>query len=64
MDGRLAGNVNCMKCAHYYVTWDPKHPRGCRAYGFKSRQLPSTVVQASSGSVCMQYTPKDKRASQ
>jgi hypothetical protein len=54
--------VNCMKCAHFYVTWDPRHPRGCRAYQFKSVQLPSVVVRASSGCECMQFTPKDGRA--
>lgn len=52
--------INCMKCAHYYVTWEPQHPRGCRAYGFKSRQMPSVVVKASSGSACLQFTPKQR----
>lgn len=50
--------VNCLKCKHFYVTWDPKFPRGCRAYQFKTRQLPSSVVRSSSGSECMQYVPK------
>lgn len=50
--------VNCFQCRHFYVTWEPKHPRGCRAYGFKTRELPSAVVLRSSGMECMQFEQK------
>lgn len=50
--------VNCFQCCHFYVTWDPKHPRGCKAYGFKTRELPSAVVMRSSGMECMKFEPK------
>jgi len=57
--GKQAGErINCMKCRHFYVTWDPQFPRGCRAYEFKSRQIPSVVVLSSSGTGCMKFTPK------
>jgi hypothetical protein len=36
--------VNCYQCKHFYVTWDPKFPRGCRAFAFKSASLPFVVV--------------------
>jgi hypothetical protein len=52
--------VNCMKCAHYYVTWDPNRPRGCRYFGFKSKELPSVIVRRSSGEDCKVYRPKGK----
>lgn len=54
-------NVNCIKCKHYYVTWQPKAPNGCRAYGFKSKQMPSIVVKANSGMDCNMYEEKKKK---
>ncbi|MDA1264409.1 MAG: uracil-DNA glycosylase [Planctomycetota bacterium] len=43
---------NCATCRHYYVTWEPKHPKGCRAYGFKSPGPPCMVVFQTSGQPC------------
>ncbi|HPG27412.1 MAG: hypothetical protein H6748_03010 [Spirochaetaceae bacterium] len=43
---------DCLHCEHYFVTWQPDQPRGCRAYEFKSADLPSEVVLASSGEPC------------
>ncbi|MFD1205640.1 MULTISPECIES: uracil-DNA glycosylase [Sporosarcina] len=51
--------VNCFQCKYFYVTWDPKHPRGCKAYGFKTRELPSVVVRRSSGMECMKFEVKE-----
>ncbi|KMY55719.1 uracil-DNA glycosylase [Bacillus sp. FJAT-27231] len=50
--------VNCFQCRHFFVTWDQKSPRGCRAYGFKSNQLPSAVVLKTSGHPCYQFAQK------
>lgn len=50
--------VNCLGCKHYYVTWDEKFPKGCRAFGFKTNQLPSLEVFRSSGSPCLKFDPK------
>ncbi|HOY67513.1 MAG TPA: uracil-DNA glycosylase [Candidatus Ozemobacteraceae bacterium] len=50
--------IDCHSCVHYFVTWEPAAPHGCRGHGFKSRQLPAIVVQASSGMACLLYTPK------
>ncbi|WP_078378556.1 hypothetical protein [Sutcliffiella halmapala] len=52
--------VDCMKCRHFYVTWDAKYPKGCRAFGFKTSQLPSLAVFQSSGSICMKFSQKAK----
>ena len=49
---------NCFKCAFFYVTWDEQHPNGCKAMGFKTRQLPSVVVFQSSGKPCELYKKK------
>ena len=50
--------INCRTCKYYFVTWIAKQPHGCKAYGFKSAQIPSLVVFQSSGSGCTQYTTK------
>ncbi|MGE4398388.1 MAG: uracil-DNA glycosylase [Campylobacterales bacterium] len=44
--------VNCIKCKHFFVTYEPQRPYGCKAYGFKSPQMPSLVVFQSSGMQC------------
>ncbi|MBT4607279.1 MAG: uracil-DNA glycosylase, partial [Gammaproteobacteria bacterium] len=38
-------NPNCFDCHHFFVTWDQNFPRGCRAYGIKTPQIPSLEVQ-------------------
>jgi len=45
--------IDCHKCEHYYVTWDKEFPYGCKAMGFKSKQLPSIVVRVSSDRECL-----------
>ncbi len=49
---------NCMKCKYYYVTWEPKRPRGCKFFGFKSYYMPSRVVFKSSGEDCEAFEMK------
>jgi hypothetical protein len=49
---------DCQACRNYFITHDPRQPRGCRAYGFKSRDLPSRVVLATSGMPCRLFTPR------
>jgi len=50
--------INCRKCKYYYVTWEAGKPHGCKAYGFKSAQIPSMVVKRSSGAECSLFTLK------
>jgi hypothetical protein len=54
--------INCLQCRHFYVTWDEKFPRGCKAFGFKTKSWPSQTVLASSGNPCMNFEPKSKEA--
>jgi len=37
--------MTCHQCIHYYVTWDPNFPHGCRAMAFKSRHYPIDDVR-------------------
>lgn len=57
-------SVNCLKCRHYYITWDEKFPRGCRALNFKSRYFPSDVVRRSSGTHCLSFQEKEIKTDQ
>ncbi|WP_301107256.1 uracil-DNA glycosylase [Sporosarcina sp.] len=50
--------VNCFECIHFYTTWDPQNPRGCKAYGFKTKMMPSIVVKRSSGIECLKFESK------
>ena len=50
--------INCFNCVHFRVTWDPVNPRGCAAYGVKSKQIPSIVVKQASGLDCMKFQSK------
>ncbi|MGH4051738.1 MAG: uracil-DNA glycosylase [Clostridium sp.] len=50
--------INCSKCIHYYITWDSSFPRGCKLYGFKTKNIPSILVKQSSGISCGNFTPK------
>lgn len=50
--------TRCRGCVHYYVTWDPRAPHGCRAMGFKSRRLPIAVVRrATADADCLAFEP-------
>ncbi|MEN4046904.1 MULTISPECIES: uracil-DNA glycosylase [Sulfurimonas] len=53
--------INCRKCEYYYVTWEASKPHGCKAYGFKSVQIPSMVVLNSSGADCSLFKVKTVR---
>lgn len=54
--------VSCFKCKHFYTTWDVQFPRGCKAYGFKTKQIPSDYVLQVSGHACMKYEEKTNPA--
>jgi len=51
--------INCRRCKHYFVTWQAAQPHGCKAYGFKSPQIPSMVVLRSSGVACSLFSEKN-----
>jgi hypothetical protein len=50
--------IICQKCIYYFITWEKNKPHGCKAYNFKSQQLPSVVVKQSSGTNCNFYKQK------
>ena len=54
--------INCFNCIYFYVTWDDKFPRGCRAMDFKTNKIPSMLVRESSGMECTRFKAKKKSA--
>ncbi|SDD95803.1 uracil-DNA glycosylase [Sporomusa acidovorans] len=57
----MKDSPKCIKCEHYYVTWDKVFPYGCRAMGFKTYKIPSAVVRESSGRDCLAFAERQKR---
>jgi hypothetical protein len=51
--------INCQNCKYYYVTWDKRFPKGCRAYGIKTQYIPSVIVFRSTGKKCACYMKKN-----
>lgn len=49
---------DCTRCAHFFVTWEPEHPKGCRAYGFRAKADPCVVVERESGQPCQLFEAK------
>lgn len=49
---------NCLACLHFYITYEPSRPYGCKALGFKSLQYPAMVVFTSSGIHCQVFSAK------
>ena len=56
--------VNCNKCKYFYITWDPRFPRGCKYFGFKSADMPSVAVYTSTGLQCIVYEEKEEKSKQ
>jgi hypothetical protein len=48
----------CYRCRFYQVSWDPQHPHGCAAHGFKTRGNPARVVYEASGLECQLFEGK------
>jgi len=54
---RVSG-IDCYRCRHFYITWQPAFPYGCRAMGFKSRHNPAQEVLQTSGVQCLYFLHK------
>lgn len=53
--------IDCRKCIHFKITWERNHPYSCKAFGFKSKNLPSVDVFLSAGQECLKFIPKQKK---
>lgn len=61
MEGNTDNKVNCFQCVHFAVSWDPKYPRACKLFGFKSARIPSVSVFEDSGEACLGFEKKGAR---
>jgi len=57
--GPRAAKADCFACRHFYITYDPRLPYGCRGMGFRSRFFPCAEVWATSGETCGYFLPKE-----
>ncbi|MCL1931710.1 MAG: hypothetical protein FWF55_07830 [Treponema sp.] len=48
-------NINCLKCVHYKVSWDPAFPHSCTVFGIKSRFMPALEVFRAAGNNCPSF---------
>lgn len=55
---------NCRQCEHFQVTWDNANPQGCNKFGFKTRQMPSVEILATTGKQCSFFTSKLEQGQQ
>jgi len=54
--------IDCFKCKHFYITWDKGFPYGCKAMGFKTKNMPSDEVFKASAIECLKYEEKTKNS--
>ena len=40
----VKNKINCWNCKYFYISWHPTMPYACRAFGFKSKNIPSLEV--------------------
>jgi hypothetical protein len=50
--GQHKGAPHCFRCVHFRVSGDPRFPRACGIFRFKSRNLPNQEVFLSTGKQC------------
>ena len=50
--------ISCHGCQHFFVTYDPRRPWGCRRFGFKGKNLPAQTVYEATGMQCAYYLAK------
>jgi hypothetical protein len=53
--------IDCFKCKFFYVTWDQRFPKGCKAFQFKTAKLPSIEVLKASGQPCLRFERKGNK---
>ena len=56
--GQSGKRINCFKCQHFRVSWDPKYPRSCLVFGFSGPEMPSETVRKATGRDCPAFSPK------
>ena len=55
---QVKNKINCWNCKYFYISWHPTMPYACRAFGFKSKNIPSLEVLSADGRLCKAYNSK------
>lgn len=55
-DNESEFRLNCRGCRHFFVTYEPRNPWGCRQFGFKGKNLPAQIVYKSTGMQCAYFS--------
>ena len=55
-DNESEFRLNCRGCRHFFVTYEPQNPWGCRQFGFKGKNLPAQIVYQSTGMQCAYFS--------
>lgn len=63
-DNQLNARIPCMRCKHYQTTFDPRAPRGCNLYQFKSTLMPYILVKQSTGGDCPNFSERARKESE
>jgi len=50
--------VNCRQCIYFKISWDKNRPYACKAFGFKTKTMPSVEVYNADGRECLKFFPK------
>ena len=58
MNIKLRNKINCWTCKYFYISWHTTMPYACRAFGFKSKNIPSLEVLSADGRSCKAYNSK------
>tara|TARA_B100000686_G_C16723731_1_gene936542 strand:+ start:1097 stop:1297 length:201 start_codon:yes stop_codon:yes gene_type:complete len=51
---------NCVNCNHFYITYTPNFPYGCKAFGIRSKNIPYLEVRRISGTDCALFSKRIK----
>jgi hypothetical protein len=51
---------NCHQCKHFYITWNPKIPNGCKKFQIQCKDQPSAIVAAAGQGECQGYELKKR----
>ena len=52
---------DCKICKHLYITYKPRFPWGCKAFGFISKKYPYSEVKNTSGMKCALFSHRIRK---
>ncbi len=50
--------MTCKDCLHYYITYDPNNPNGCKIFNFKAKKMPIQILLDQGEKSCLAFEDK------